>query len=124
AASARCDGLLQRVKINLPAVVVVEWITHQLYILNIGQKREERIAGLGNQDFVARIAERAENEGIRFARAGGENDAVGRHFSGVRGVVCGDCLPRAQQPSGVRVVPEAGWIRESLQDGATVILKS
>ena len=104
-AGARGDGLLQSVKINLPAVIVVERITHQLYILNIGEEREERIAGLGDQDFIAWIAERAEDEGIGLAGAGGEDDALSRHFGGARfGVVCGNCPSSDQQSPRLRVV--------------------
>ncbi len=56
------NGLLQSMEIYLPAVIVVERIAHDLHVLDIGQKREKRIAGLGNQNFVAGIAERPKDE--------------------------------------------------------------
>src|SRR5580658_5917929 len=124
AASARRDALLQSVEINLPAVIVVEWVAHKLHVLNIGEKCEERVAGLGDQDFIAGVAERAEDVGVGLAGAGGEDDAVDRHFPAARSVVSGDRLPRSRQSTRVRIVCETGRACKSLQDGAIVVLES
>src|SRR4029077_11811038 len=59
----------KRVKINLPAMVVDERIANELDVLNISEEIEKRITRSGNQNFVARIAQNAEDERISFARA-------------------------------------------------------
>src|SRR5207245_10391059 len=41
---ARRDGLLQRMKIDLPAMIVNEWIAHQVDVLYFCQKIKQRIA--------------------------------------------------------------------------------
>ena len=66
----------EREKIDLPAMVVDERVTHEPYVLNIGQEIEKRIARSGNQKFVAGIAQRAEDERVGLARAGGEQMSV------------------------------------------------
>ena len=47
-AGARSNGPLQSVKINLPAIIVNQWIAYRGHILNIGKKIEKWIARLGN----------------------------------------------------------------------------
>ena len=69
-ARANRDRVFQSVKINLPAMVVKQRVWNDFHVVNAGEKREKRIARFGNQDFIAGIAERAENEGIGFAGAG------------------------------------------------------
>ena len=71
--SARGDRLLQSVEINLPSVVVQQWIADELYVVNIRQKTKERITGLGYQKLVTRIAKKAKRKRVGFAGAGGED---------------------------------------------------
>jgi len=44
-ARARSDGLLQSVKVDLPSVVIQQWITDQFYVVNVRQKTKQRITG-------------------------------------------------------------------------------
>jgi len=46
-AGPRRNGLLQCMKIDLPSVVVEQRIPHQVDILNVRQKIEQRITGRG-----------------------------------------------------------------------------
>src|ERR1700678_3435541 len=69
----RRNCLTEALGIDLPAVVVEQrgWIL--LHVIKLGEEVEERITGLGDENFRARIAEEAEEEAIGFAGAGGEN---------------------------------------------------
>ena len=55
-ARPRRNRLLQRMKINLPSVVVDQLIAHQAHILYIGEEFEKGVAWRWNQQLVAWIA--------------------------------------------------------------------
>ena len=59
-AGARRDGLLQRMKIDLPAIVIDQRIADQRDVLDFSEKIEEWVARLRDEQFVAGIAEHAE----------------------------------------------------------------
>src|SRR5712692_1686041 len=124
AARAGCDRLLQGVKINLPAVVIDQGIAHEPYVLNIGEKAEKRIARLGNQEFVTRIAERPKNKGIGLAGAGSENDVLNRNLISSGGVVCGNGPASCFEALWMGLVRERGWTAERLQDGLPIVVES
>src|SRR5712692_9747073 len=124
AARAGCDRLLQGVKINLPAVVIDQGIAHEPYVLNIGEKAEKRIARLGDQDFVTRIAERPKNKGIGLAGAGSENDLLNRNLISPGGVVCGNGPASCFEALWLGLVLERGWTAERLQDGLPIVVES
>src|SRR5262249_12739856 len=76
--------------------------------LEIGKKLEERVAGLGHQDLVARIAEQAEDIGVALAGAGGQDDRVGIAVGTlVCGVVFGDGTARRKQSARLRLVSQS-----------------
>src|SRR5260370_12283479 len=89
-ACARRDGPLQRMKIDLPPVVVQERIADQADVLYVRQKIEQWIAGRWNQEFVARIAKRSKHVGIRFAGACGENNVLSRNVVVPRSIIARD----------------------------------
>src|SRR5579872_1706185 len=124
AARARSDGLLQGMKINFPAVVIKERISNKFYVLNIGKKIEERIAGSGNQQFIPRIAEQAENERIRLTGAGCEKDIFDGNVAAARGVVFGDSSTRRCQTARFRLVDCRRWTRKRPEDRVIVVHKS
>ena len=101
---ARRDTLLQSVEIDLPAVIVDQRIANELYVLNIGQESEQRVARLGDKDFVARVAEGAEDESVGLAGASSENDVVSRNCRASSSVVCANCLTGDEQSSRIWVV--------------------
>src|SRR5262249_41840 len=76
-------------EVELPAVIVEQRVADEFYVLQLGEKIEERIAGRGNENFVAGIAEQAEDEGVGFAGAGGEEDGRGRNAGAAGGIVGG-----------------------------------
>lgn len=67
-------------KINLPAVIVEERVADELNVEEIGEEFEERIAGGGDENFVAGIAEEAKDEGVGLAGAGGEENIFDREI--------------------------------------------
>ena len=81
--------------------------------MNVGevrQKFKERIAGRGNQNFVARFAEQTENVAVSLAGSRGEQDAFGidaRNRSGKSRaplVIFGNCFPRFAQAFAFRAI--------------------
>src|SRR6266581_3315968 len=89
-ARSRRDGLLQRMKIGLPSVVVKERVARQLHVLNFRQEIKQRITRRRNQNFVAGITQSSKHVGIRFAGAGGEKNIFGRNVVVARSVIGGD----------------------------------
>jgi hypothetical protein len=73
----RRDGAAKALRIDLPAVVVDQRGCFQLYIVQYGQKVEERIAGLSDKNLAARIAEQPEEKAVGLAGAGGEHNLLG-----------------------------------------------
>ena len=61
-------------EINLPAVIVEQRIRNQADVGKIGEKFEQRIAGRGNQNFIARFAQQPKNVAVSFAGSRGEQD--------------------------------------------------
>src|SRR5260370_3510587 len=106
-ACARRDGPLQRMKIDLPPVVVQERIADQADVLYVRQKIEQWIAGRWNQEFVARIAKRSKHVGIRFAGACGENNVLSRNVVVPRSIIARD------RAAGGRPPPPAWVLRKS-----------
>src|SRR5262249_32680615 len=68
-----------RSEVDLPAVMVDEGITDEADVVEVSKKIEERVAGGGNQYFVAGIAQQAKKIGVAFAGAGGEKEIVRRN---------------------------------------------
>ncbi len=49
-------------EVDLPAVIVEQRVGDEFHVLQVGEKFEQRIARLGDQDFVFGIAEQAEDK--------------------------------------------------------------
>ena len=62
AARPRSERSFQRVKIDLPAVVVDERVTCDFHVVQVREKFKKGITGCGDQDFVSRIAKHSERE--------------------------------------------------------------
>src|SRR5215469_13583413 len=73
----RGDGAFEGSKIDEPAMRVFEGVRNELDVLEAGEKFEQRIAGLGEEEFVPGIAEEAEDVRVGFAGAGSKKEAVG-----------------------------------------------
>src|SRR6266702_6718252 len=100
-ARSRRNGLLQRMKIDLPSVVVKEWVARQLHVLNFREKVEERVAGLGDQKLVAGITQSSKDVRIRFAGAGREENILGRNVIITCRVIGGDGPASRLQSFGI-----------------------
>jgi len=111
-------------EIDLPSMVVKKWITHQLDVLNLRQKIEQRIAWRWNQKLVARIAERSKDIGIRFARAASKKNIFSRNFLFAIGIIPGDRLARGFQPPRIRLVGKRLWIAQRVQDRGAVVFET
>ena len=71
------QGPHQRMKINEPAMRVLQGIRNERHILNVSQEIKKRIAWFQHQNFIMRIAQQAEHVGIRFAGARGQQKRIG-----------------------------------------------
>ena len=63
--SPQSNPLPQRSRIKMPTVVVKERISDQTNIVQIGQKIKERIARLGDQHLIARIAKQPKQDSYK-----------------------------------------------------------
>ncbi len=86
-AGARSDGAFEGREIELPAVIVDKRIADKFDVVEIGEEVKERVAGTGNEDFVAGIAEEAEEIRVGFAGAGGEEEIGWRDICSAGAVV-------------------------------------
>lgn len=73
-ASTGGNSVFEGLEIDEPAVSVGEGVGLQMDILKAGEKFEEGIAGLGEEEFIARIREEAEGVRVGFAGTGGEEE--------------------------------------------------
>ena len=85
-------------------MIVQQRIAQQLDVTEIGQEIKQRIAGSRNQDLVARIAEQAENERIRFAGSGCQYQIVCRQVKLLLLVIGTDRLAGAFDSARVRLI--------------------
>src|SRR5690349_5916596 len=94
ATCARRDGLLQRMHVVVPPVIVKERIADEFYVIHVREEIKERITGRGNQEFVAGIAEQAKNERVSFTGAGGEEQIVEGNMLAAFSVIVRDSMAR------------------------------
>ena len=77
-------------KIDLPAMVIEQRVWNQLYVLQVSEQIEERIAWLGDKDFIARVREEPEDVGVALARTAGEHQGFWIDLLSARVVVLRD----------------------------------
>ncbi len=117
---ARRDGPAQRLEFNLPAVVVNQLVGHQLYVLNVSEKRKERIAGLRHQHLVSGIAQQTEAVGVGLAGADGKNDPLRRKRDAPPGVIGGHGLARRKNSLGGGLVFQCPRMLQRAQNALTL----
>lgn len=115
------DGAIQRVHVDQPAVVVDERIGHQTDILQARQELKQRIAGRGHQDFVAGVAQQAEQVGVGLAGARGQQHARRRDHDAEFGVIAAHRFTRGQQPERLRSVFERLGIHQRAEDSGRIV---
>ena len=119
------DGVFEGLEIDEPAVGVGEGVWDEVDVLQAGEKFEEGIAGFGEKEFVAGIAEEAEGVGIGFAGAGGEEE--GFRIDGglvVVEIIAGDFLAGGEGAFGLWVVGERGGILEGGEDSGGIVVEA
>ena len=119
------DGAFEGMEVDEPAVSVFEGVRDELDVLKAGEKFEERIAGLGEEEFVTGIAKQTEDVRVGFAGAGGEEEGFG--INGglmVVEVVAGDFTAGGEGAFGLRVVLQGVGIVEGGEDGIGVVLEA
>src|SRR6267378_5736639 len=97
---SRPDGgcFVERIEIDLPTVIVEQWIRNECNVGEIGQKLEERVARFRYKNLVGGIAEQTEDVRVGFAGAGGQNHAVGIEIDFVRfTIVTANRLARCEE---------------------------
>ena len=124
-AGTRRDGVFERLEIDEPTVGVGEGVWDEVDVLQAGQEFEEGIAGSGEEEFVAGIAEEAEGVGVGFAGAGGEEERF-RIDGGlvIFEIVADDFVAGGESALGLRVVSERGGILEGGEDGGGIVVEA
>jgi len=105
-ARAGRDGAAYGFRVDLPAVVEDEREGNEPDVVEGGEEVEERVAGMGNQNFGAGVAEKAEEKAVGLAGAGGEKDVGTVEVDSVAGVVGADGLARPKMATGLGIVIE------------------
>src|SRR5208283_931186 len=104
---------------------VFQRIGNQRDILQVRKKFEQRIAGLGDKNFVVGIAEQPENIRISFAGAGCKKDGLGIHSRVmVLEVVARYFFARRQQSTRLWFIGERSGIAESIENGGSIIVET
>ena len=107
-AGAGSDGAFERREIELPAVVVDEGVADQFDVIEIGEEIEERVTGAGDENFIAGIAEKAEEVRVGFAGAGGEEEVAWCDVSANRTIVGSDGFASGGEALGGGFVANGG----------------
>ena len=94
------------------ACLGVELVGHRLHALHASQVLEQRVRGRGHEHRLARVRQELEQERVGLAGGGREKDALGVHGGRVAQVLARHGLPGRAQAARVRVVLEAGGVRE------------
>src|SRR4051812_22858834 len=123
-ASAWRDRLFKRIEIDLPAVIVNEFVRDKLNVLDVGEELKERIAGLRDEYFVTGFAKQAETIAVSLTGADGEDDVLGRDDSSLLGVVRGYGFAGGQHPLGGGLVSEDIRARERRENLGFFITKT
>jgi hypothetical protein len=117
-AGAAGDGGAEGFEVDGPAGVgagirvKVEGVFAEDDVVELGDEVEEGVAGAGDEDLVAGVAEEAEEEAVGLAGAGGEADAVGGDVGGVIAIVGGDRFSRGDHAERVGGVAQGGGCGE------------
>ncbi len=109
------DVALETVEIDRPRAVVVEVVRPGRHRVEPRQVVEQRIARPRHQHLVARIGQQLEEQRVRLARAGGEDDAIGGSGDAAPRVVGGDGLPRLRQAERLRLVLQPARVGQRRQ---------
>lgn len=124
-AGAWRDRVFEGLKIDEPTVGVGEGVGLQVDILKTGEKFEEGIAGLGKEELIARIREKAEGVGVGFAGAGGEKDGIGVDGGLVIiEIVAGHFAAGGESAFRLRIVDEGGGILECGKNGQGIVVEA
>src|SRR5215467_2435370 len=123
-ARMRGDGALQRVKIDLPTMIVNKRIPHQADVLKVGEKIKKRIARRWNRNLVSGITQQPEYIRISLARARGQEDVVNIHADATLTVVVLHALARRIETSWLRLVLERSRVLQGPEDCGLVVLKT
>src|SRR5215472_5311929 len=100
-------------------MIVKKRVRDQVNVFEVGKKLKQRVTRLRHQDFIARIAQKPEDERIALAGAGGENDLVsrdGRLRCSAIFVVGRYRLARRQHSLRIGMVTQGPLVAEGLQD--------
>ena len=121
----RGNGTFEGAKINEPALGVFEGVRNKVDVLQAGEEFEQRIAGFGEQEFLAGIAEQAEHVGVGFAGAGGKQERF-RIDSDVMvvEVVPNDFAAGGERAFRLGIVDERCEILEGREDASGIVMEA
>ena len=117
---ARRNGTAKSLGIDLPSLVVHQRNRFDAHIVKHGQKVEQGIARLGNQNLRARIAQQPEKEAVSLAGAGGQHNLFRLHSRAQRSIVRGHRISRCQAASWLRIVIERPRIGQRGQQAGVI----
>ena len=121
----RGDGAFEGLEIDEPAVGVFEPVGDELNVLKAGEKLEEGIAGFGEKEFIAGIREQAEDVGVSFAGAGGEEERFGiDRCLVIVEIVTRDFVASGESAFGLRVVLQGSGVVEGGEDGFGIVVEA
>ena len=115
------NRLLKRMEINLPPVVINQRVGNEFDVLQIGEKIEKRITGLGDENFISRTCEEAKNKRVCFAGAGGQEQFFRIDGFAVIAIVGGDSFARSEQPFRLRIILERVGIFQRVENSGRIV---
>ena len=127
---SRRERRAQGGKIDLPAVIVQQRVSHQANVGEVREKFKKRIARRRSQNFVARFAEQTKKVAVSFTRSRGQDNPFRvnrrrrlRKPSATR-IIPGNRLPRAEQAFAFRTVDQRARIGQRPENFLLRIRKS
>src|SRR5271155_2730421 len=104
----------------MPAVIVEKLVGNKAHIVELGQKIEQRVTWLPDQDLVARITKKPEEKAVGFAGAGGKEDLLRVERSAMVMIVAAYGLASGAQALWIRIVKQRRRVYEWRQDRRVV----
>src|SRR5271156_2854951 len=104
----------------MPAVIVEKLIGNKVDVVELGQKIEQRVTWLPNQNLVAGIAKKPEEKAVGFAGAGGKEDLLRIDRGAMVTIVAAYGPASGAQALWIRIIKQRRGVSEWREDRRVV----
>ncbi len=120
---AGADAVAHPLQVDFPAAAfgILQRVVDQTHTVQPCEHFQQRIAGDGHKDLIARIGKELEKVRVGLARAGRQEQRLCIRLRTALAVGVDDRVPRCPQSLGMRLIAHARRACHRLQDGRRVV---